>query len=69
MWEEEIDNFDVFGTDADGDKCYILEVDLHYPDHLHDKHNDYPLAGLSNYIVFIRKGVIRVIGTRIPLNL
>ena len=22
----------------------ILEVDLHYPDHLHDLHNDYPLA-------------------------
>ena len=23
---------------------YILECDLEYPDKLHDKHNDYPLA-------------------------
>jgi hypothetical protein len=23
---------------------YILDVDLGYPPHLHDKHNDYPLA-------------------------
>ena len=26
------------------DKPCILEVDLKYPDHLHDLHNDYPLA-------------------------
>ena len=22
----------------------VVEVDLEYPDHLHDRHNDYPLA-------------------------
>ena len=42
--EGEIKDFDVTKTNADGDYCYILEVDLEYPPHLHDQHNDYPLA-------------------------
>jgi hypothetical protein len=29
---------------VDGDHGYILEVDLEYPDHLHELHNDYPVA-------------------------
>jgi len=41
---EEVDEFDVPNTDADGDACYILEVDLFYPEELHDDHNCYPLA-------------------------
>jgi hypothetical protein len=31
-------------TDEHGDVGYVLEVDLDYPDHLHETHNDYPLA-------------------------
>ncbi|XP_053208508.1 uncharacterized protein LOC128392507 [Panonychus citri] len=30
--------------DSDLSSGFILEVDLEYPDNLHDKHNDYPLA-------------------------
>jgi len=36
--------FDIDSVDCDGDTGYVLEVDLEYPSHLHDDHNDYPLA-------------------------
>ena len=29
---------------ADGPEGYVLEVDLEYPEDLHDAHNAYPLA-------------------------
>ena len=35
---------DVLDTADDADYGYFLEVDLNYPQHLHDNHNDYPLA-------------------------
>ena len=38
------ENFDVDSVDCDGATGYVLEVDLEYPDHLHDTHNDYPVA-------------------------
>ena len=31
-------------TYEDNDVYYLLEVDLHYPKHLHDYHKYYPLA-------------------------
>lgn len=41
---EDLLNLDVSSIPDDGDQGYILEVDLEYPHHLHDYHNDYPLA-------------------------
>ena len=39
--KEEIDKFDVNSIKENSSNKYILEVDLEYPDELH---NDYPLA-------------------------
>ena len=44
MSDEDIRAFDVTSIPENGDDGYILSVDLHYPPHLHDQHNDYPLA-------------------------
>ena len=42
---ENIDKFDViFSINEKNDIGYFLEVDLEYPDELHELHNDYPLA-------------------------
>jgi hypothetical protein len=35
---------DILSMDPEGVWGYILEVDLEYPEHLHDEHNDYPLC-------------------------
>ena len=39
MTEEFIMNYD-----EENDKGYTLVVDLHYPEHSHDSHNDYSLC-------------------------
>lgn len=43
-WISDVDNFDIMAIDPEGPKGYVLSVDLKYPQHLHDEHNDYPLA-------------------------
>ena len=64
MGEEKISeiNFDLVSEDSN--EGYILEVDLEYPDDLHDLHSDYPLAPeklkvsddmLSSYCLSIAK--------------
>ena len=35
---------EVLATPDDGPEGYITEVDLEYPENLHDSHSDYPLA-------------------------
>ena len=39
-----VDQLDVMSINEKSDVGYILEVDLKYPNELHELHNDYPLA-------------------------
>ena len=43
-WLKNIDEFDVMSINEKSPIGYFLEVDLEYPDELHELHNDYPLA-------------------------
>ncbi|KAF2890946.1 hypothetical protein ILUMI_15227, partial [Ignelater luminosus] len=44
LGQQEIDSLDVSKVSDDSVKGYILEVDLHYPQSIHDNHQDLPLA-------------------------
>ena len=43
-WVKNVDGFDVMSINEKNDTGYLLEVNLDYPDKLHELHNDYPLA-------------------------
>ena len=43
-WLKNVDKFDVVSINEKRPIGYLLEVDLEYPDKLHELHNDYPLA-------------------------
>ena len=43
-WLKNVDKFDVMSINEKSLTGYFLEVDLQYPDKLHESHNDYPLA-------------------------
>ena len=43
-WLKNVDKFDVISVNDKSSIGYFLEVDLEYPDELHELHNDYPLA-------------------------
>jgi hypothetical protein len=44
LTDEDISMLDIDSVSDESTTGYILEVDLEYPTHLHDLHNDYPLA-------------------------
>uniref|UniRef100_A0A6A7FU88 Uncharacterized protein n=1 Tax=Hirondellea gigas TaxID=1518452 RepID=A0A6A7FU88_9CRUS len=46
---------DIMEISDDSAKGYILEVDLEYPDELHDLHNDHPLAPENMIIGKVKK--------------
>ena len=43
-WLKNVDGFNIMSISEKSSIVYILEVDLQYPDKLHDSHNDYSLA-------------------------
>ncbi|KAJ8909887.1 hypothetical protein NQ315_008910 [Exocentrus adspersus] len=43
-WVDNIEDFNVFDIKDDSDTGYILEVDLEYPRHIHDLHQDLPFC-------------------------
>ena len=54
-WLKNVEEFDVMSVSEKGLIGYFLEVDLEYPDELHELHNDYPLApekiAVSSYML------------------
>jgi len=44
QWFEDAANFDVSAIAPDSSTGYIFEVDLEYPQHLHDRHTDLPFC-------------------------
>ena len=43
-WLKIVDGFDVISISEKSPIGYFLEIDLEYPDELHELYNDYPLA-------------------------
>ena len=44
IWVENVDNTDFYNISDDGDFGYFVEVDLKYPETLHDAHKDLPFC-------------------------
>lgn len=48
IWLDKVQNFDVLGTDPNGEYGYILDVDVHYPSSLFQIHADFPFLPVKN---------------------
>ena len=51
--KKETDKFDVNFIKQNSSNVYVLEVDLEYPDELHELHNDYPLVPKNLKLIII----------------
>ena len=66
-WVKNVDGFDVISINEKSDTGYFLEVDLDYPDELHELHNNYPFApeklAVPNYMLsaYCKKLLINMI--------
>ena len=61
-WSNEIKTAGDVMKYEDNDAGYFLELDLHYPKHLHDHHKDYPLAPENmsvkgNTVPYVSEGI------------
>ena len=51
LTEQQLQNFDVAQVPDDAETGYILEVDLEYPEEIHDLHSDLPVAPEKRKVV------------------
>lgn len=65
--EKEFTADDILNIPDDADTGYIMEVDLDYPESLHDLHNDYPFCA-ENKLVPNTKNVKKLLLTLTPKN-
>ena len=63
-WLQNVDEFDVMSISEKSPIRYFLEVNLEYPDQLHELHNDYPLVpeklAVSSDKYEIKIGVVKI---------
>ena len=52
-WFKNIDKYDVISISEKSSIGYFLEVDLEYPDELHEVHNDFPLIFQKNLLFLV----------------
>ncbi|XP_033725181.1 DNA polymerase-like [Pecten maximus] len=56
-WVDNPQTFDITKVSKHGDLGYVLEVDLEYPDELHDSHSDYPPRTGTNLQLYLELGL------------
>ena len=60
-WLKNVDEFDVNPINETSEIGYFLEVDLKYPDKLHELHNDYPLQKNLLFLVIYCQNTVKFI--------